>query len=134
MQSSTHPIYMHIRYTYIICIGTPSKQLPGFLSLLGYLLRPKLFAIELLASLRCLTPQLTFAVSALAIPFIIGARAANPPLPLICNGFSNLGFSAVRAMWGNPAIATACVGWGIASLLIAQKQTKQLKDSAKATA
>jgi hypothetical protein len=67
-----------------------------------------------------------FAVAALASPLILGARVTASPLPLVLNGCSNLGFSAVHAMWGTLTISLACLGWGIASLIIAAKQWKAI--------
>jgi hypothetical protein len=91
--------------------------------LIGVMTLPKIGALGMAAA----GVPTAFAVAALLTPLVIGTRAASSPFALICNCMSNLGFAAVHATWGNPAIAVACLGWGIASLIIARKQQEHLK-------
>ncbi len=86
--------------------------------LIGVMTLPKLSAVGVAAA----SGASVFAGAALATPIVLGARVATSPIPLACNALANFGFAAVHCVWGSPAIAVACVGWGIASFIIARKQ------------
>jgi hypothetical protein len=66
----------------------------------------------------------------LAAGIYLGKRADSSSLPLLLNGFCNVGFSVTHLFWGSttdvlcgiPKIAIATGAWAVASFIIAAKQ------------
>jgi hypothetical protein len=54
-------------------------------------------------------------------PVLFGSRIATPSFILKGNTITNWGFALVQAGWGSYEMAMVCFGWGMASLIIAQK-------------